>query len=248
VREFPLIAHDLTEVRRRGLLRLAAEFNEQAHVEQAVQVFHRERSDVGKHIYSDVLDCLEYLHSMGMKLCVLSNGSADLDGCNILNKYLSLSLFAGDVGASKPSPVGFIACAQRMGVPPSRVLFVGDSYEADVLGAKNAGMISALLVRENFDSMTASSKFDAEHYCARHSTDSTGAAGSIGMLGSTSHDSAAGAGTGGGGVGVAAEEDEMDIRVASADHFAAADVVLRGLSAKELEIKLLHYAAVQDEV
>lgn len=36
-------------------------------------------------------------------------------------------------------------------VPPSRVLYIGDSYECDVLGANKAGMISALLLRRDFN-------------------------------------------------------------------------------------------------
>ena len=50
----------------------------------------------------------------------------------------------------KPSPVPFIAISQRTGVPPSRILFVGDSFEKDVEGARAAGMCGALLARKDF--------------------------------------------------------------------------------------------------
>lgn len=40
---------------------------------------------------------------------------------------------------------------QVLDVPPSRVLYVGDSYECDVLGANKVGMISALLLRRDFN-------------------------------------------------------------------------------------------------
>lgn len=148
--EFPLIAHDLVEVRRRALLRLATPFNEQEYVDGAIEVFFRVRSDVSKNFYTDTVECLEWLHSIGIKLGVFTNGSADLHSCEILSKYLSFVFTAADVGLPKPSPVGFIACSQVGNVPPNRILFVGDSYECDVLGANNAGMISGLLLRKEF--------------------------------------------------------------------------------------------------
>jgi len=146
--EFPLIAHDLTEVRRRALLQIATPFGEQHNVEAAIEVFFRVRSAVSHNFYSDTAECLEWLHSMGVKLGVFTNGSADLSQCDLLNKYLSLTFTAADVGLPKPSPVGFIACAQVGDVPPNRVLYIGDSYECDVLGANNAGMISGMLLRK----------------------------------------------------------------------------------------------------
>lgn len=147
--EFPLIAHDLTEVRRRALLQIATPLGEQDKVEEAIKVFFRVRSDVSRNFYSDTAECLEWLHSIGIKLGVLTNGSADLSQCDLLNKYLSFTLTAADVGLPKPSPVGFVACAQVGDVPPSRVLYIGDSYECDVLGGNNAGMLTGMLLRKD---------------------------------------------------------------------------------------------------
>ena len=64
------------------------------------------------------------------------------------------SLGACDVGSMKPSPVPFIAIAQRTGVHPSRILFIGDSFEKDVIGARAVGMTGGLLLRNNFKSQT----------------------------------------------------------------------------------------------
>lgn len=47
----------------------------------------------------------------------------------------------------KPSPVAFLALSQRANVHPSRVLYVGDSYQGDVVGAKALCMHTALLSR-----------------------------------------------------------------------------------------------------
>jgi FMN phosphatase YigB (HAD superfamily) len=61
------------------------------------------------------------------------------------------------VGSMKPSPVPFIAIAQRTGVHPSRILFIGDSFEKDVIGARAVGMTGGLLLRNNFKSQTVPS-------------------------------------------------------------------------------------------
>jgi hypothetical protein len=68
-----------------------------------------------------------------------------------LQKYVSLFLTASDVGAAKPSPVPFLACCQKLKVIPSRVLYIGDNYEHDILGAKKVGMKAGFLKRKNID-------------------------------------------------------------------------------------------------
>lgn len=52
-------------------------------------------------------------------------------------------------GAAKPSPVPFLAILQRSGVCANRVLFIGDSHENDVAGAKKCGMHAVLLDRND---------------------------------------------------------------------------------------------------
>lgn len=157
-------------MRRRATLALATEFGEQQHIDAAQDLFIQARSDVSQTLYSDTIECLEYFHSLGIKIGVLTNGSAELYRCPVLSKYLSLSFTAGEVGALKPSPVGFLACAQVSGVPPNRILFVGDNYTADVLGANNAGMVSAMLHRKDFNerSVTDETVFSPEDVQAAH--------------------------------------------------------------------------------
>lgn len=78
---------------------------------------------------------------------LFTNGNADLTDCPAFGPYFSLNLAAGDVGAAKPSPIPFIACVQNLRTVPGRVLYIGDSYKNDVLGAKNVGICSAMLLR-----------------------------------------------------------------------------------------------------
>lgn len=108
-----LLAHDLSGVRRLALLELASQFpDEVKYVDQAAEVFFNARSDVTENFYSDTTACLEGFHSLGIKVGVLTNGSADLHKCEFLKNILSVTFTAADIGASKPSPIGFMACAQ----------------------------------------------------------------------------------------------------------------------------------------
>lgn len=100
-------------MRHLALLELASAFPEEVkYVDQAAEVFFNARSDVSENFYSDTRACLEWFHSLGIKVGVLTNGSADLHKCEFLSNMLSVTYTAADVGASKPSPVGFMACAQ----------------------------------------------------------------------------------------------------------------------------------------
>lgn len=54
----------------------------------------------------------------------------------------------------KPSPVPFISISQRTGVHPSRILFIGDSFEKDVIGATACGMTGGLILRRDFKTQT----------------------------------------------------------------------------------------------
>lgn len=54
-----------------------------------------------------------------------------------------------DVGCSKPEPAIFQAALSRLGARPSDALFVGDSIERDMAGARAIGMRHLLLRPEN---------------------------------------------------------------------------------------------------
>lgn len=145
-----LISHDLTEVRREALITLSADKGDEGkYVDQAIDVFIKVRSNVTAYLYDDVRECLDWLASSNVRVGVLTNGNADLSCCSVLSKHIDFCIGAGDVGAKKPSPVPFVAAAQVAGVPCNRILFVGDNHHHDVIGAKNVGMKTVYLNRND---------------------------------------------------------------------------------------------------
>lgn len=111
------------------------------------KTFETARSDLEPHLYDDSLPCLRHLAARGVRCCVMTNGSAMLSKCTALQQALEFSMNAADAGAMKPSLVPFISISLKTGVPPSRILYVGDSYANDVVGAQKAGMRAAFLRR-----------------------------------------------------------------------------------------------------
>jgi len=87
----------------------------------------------------DVLDALRPRYKLG----ILSNGFPDVQRRKLRNldftSHFAVTVFSGDVGAMKPSPEIFRAAEKLAGISRDEVLYVGDSHESDVLGAKGAG-------------------------------------------------------------------------------------------------------------
>jgi putative hydrolase of the HAD superfamily len=100
-------------------------------------------------LYPDVMPAVGELRQMGLCLGVLSDWGSNLlpilDGLG-LGAELDFVIASGAVGLSKPDPAFFRLAAARAGVPPGESLMVGDSYRADVEGARSAGM-DAILIR-----------------------------------------------------------------------------------------------------
>ena len=70
-----------------------------------------------------------------------------------------LAASAEDVGYLKPNPEPFLYVADKLGVPAQRILYVGNHYEYDILGANKVGMKTAHLSRRNRDGTQADFTF-----------------------------------------------------------------------------------------
>lgn len=96
-------------------------------------------------------EVLRDLRSAGYRLGVISNATPSLSDTLRragLAPYLDTVTCSSDIGAEKPHPKIFHAAVARAGVSPEKALHVGDSYEADYLGARRVGLHALLLQRE----------------------------------------------------------------------------------------------------
>jgi putative hydrolase of the HAD superfamily len=58
-----------------------------------------------------------------------------------LDRYIApqLLIVSGEIGVSKPDPGIFRAAQERIGLTPEDLWMIGDSYRADICGAKRCG-------------------------------------------------------------------------------------------------------------
>jgi putative hydrolase of the HAD superfamily len=135
--EHPVMRHDFTWLRRESLRRHAREADyPEEMAEEAFEVFFRARNEV--ELYEDVLPSLERLQRR-YRLFAASNGNADLAAIGLAS-FFEHALAARDVGRLKPDPRIFELLLERAGLAPAEALHVGDDAEADVEGARRAGL------------------------------------------------------------------------------------------------------------
>jgi len=143
--EHPAMGHDFTWLRLEALRHHAREAGyDESMADQAFAVFYRARNEVT--LYEDVRPALEVL-VRDYRLFVISNGNADLKLCGI-GDYFEASLAAREAGMMKPDPRIFAMLLDRAGLAAHEAVHVGDDPEADVDGARAAGVVPVWLNRE----------------------------------------------------------------------------------------------------
>lgn len=78
------------------------------------------------------------------KLAIVTNGAPDLQREKIagagLGAHVDAVVVSGEIGAGKPDPLPFAVALAALGATAGAALMVGDSYERDIVGARNAGL------------------------------------------------------------------------------------------------------------
>lgn len=102
--------------------------------------------------FPEVPGVLAALRARGLVLIVVSNWDVSLHGVLAdtgLAGALDATLTSAEVGAAKPDPAIFARALEAAGgVAPGAALHVGDSPEADLDGARAAGLGAVLVVRD----------------------------------------------------------------------------------------------------
>lgn len=115
---------------------------------------------------------LSSLKNRGYRLGVISNSDGNLakllQDCG-LAKFFEVIIDSSQVGFRKPDPAIFEFAVKEMKSSREESLFVGDSYEIDVLGAENAGLTAILydpLRRfESLECLKINQLTELLHYC-----------------------------------------------------------------------------------
>lgn len=104
-------------------------------------------------------ETVDYLHKKGYKIGLLTNGNsarqwAKIHSCGLFS-YFDHIVVSGDQPFEKPNPAIYEMSLKGLGVTASEALFVGDTVDTDINGAKRAGIDSVWLTKQKENTVGA---------------------------------------------------------------------------------------------
>lgn len=115
------------------------------------------------YVFPDVMPSLDAVRAAGIRLCVISNfvwGGPELFHDLELARHFEAIVVSARVGFQKPNPGIFQHALDGMNVAPQNAIHVGDSYPADVIGARRVGITGVLIDRHGNDPARARDEYD----------------------------------------------------------------------------------------
>jgi putative hydrolase of the HAD superfamily len=98
------------------------------------------------HLFPNAIQTLEYLYKKGVKLAMLTNGSAETQRRKIerfkLAEYFETILIEGEQGFGKPDPRVYELALEKLQVNQSETWMIGDNLEWDVAAPQRLGIYS----------------------------------------------------------------------------------------------------------
>lgn len=99
-------------------------------------------------LFPDTLETLEKLKNDNFELHIITNGFSEVQHIKLdksgLKPYFDIVLCSEEVGKSKPSRLVFDHALELAKAKADESIMIGDSYEADIVGAENAGIRAIL--------------------------------------------------------------------------------------------------------
>lgn len=128
--------------------RLGITDNRHQLVERVTQAFV---DPVNYRVFPEAPDALQALRDRRYTLAIVSNWDWHLPAlCRNLNltPYFDAIITSARVGRAKPHPRIFHAALSQTSADPAHTLHVGDSYDADIVGARGVGIAGVLVDRD----------------------------------------------------------------------------------------------------
>ena len=115
-----------------------------------------------KHIYGTFMDMLSKaepypgaepllasLKNAGLKLGVITDYTVGKKLSALgFDQYWDVAVSADEIGHLKPEPDAFLLAAEKLKISPEQIIYVGNEYKYDIIGAKKAGMKAAHLAQK----------------------------------------------------------------------------------------------------
>ena len=95
------------------------------------------------HLFEGTNKILKYL-AKKYDLHIITNGFDEVQHLKLINsginKHFKTITTSEEIGVKKPNPLIFNSALKKANIHASRSIMIGDSFEADILGAKSVGM------------------------------------------------------------------------------------------------------------
>lgn len=141
-----LKAAPVAEIRRAALARSLARAGLDDHLDDAAALFFARRFALTRP-FSDVPPALAALRGR-YTLGFATNGNSRTERCGLAGEF-AFEVYAHENGLpKKPAPEFFAAVVAAAGVPAEQIVYVGDSWEHDVVAPQRAGLRSVWLNRQ----------------------------------------------------------------------------------------------------
>ena len=124
-------------------------------------------------LFEEVEELLNNLYQQNIQLAVLTNGEKDHQSMKIkqlgLKKWMPEEYFfiSGALGHAKPAQEVFTIIENKLQLDKTNTIYIGDSFEHDVVGAKKAGWQSIWMNHRNRQAPTTPVKPDKVVYNAK---------------------------------------------------------------------------------
>jgi HAD superfamily hydrolase (TIGR01549 family) len=98
-------------------------------------------------LYRDALACLEAVRALGLQVGIVGNQTEELERWARASLPADVVASSASLGVRKPEPAFFERIVELAGVGPSKIAYVGDRVDNDVLPAARAGLVAVHLRR-----------------------------------------------------------------------------------------------------
>ncbi|MFG3687817.1 HAD family hydrolase [Micromonospora sp. NPDC047740] len=140
-----LSAAPVQEIRRAALARSLARAGLDEHLDEFAALFFARRFALSRP-FPDAVPALAALRPRHL-LGLATNGNSRAERCGLAGQC-TFELYAHENGLpKKPAPEFYAAVVTAAGLPPERIVYVGDSPEHDVVAAQRVGLRAVWLNR-----------------------------------------------------------------------------------------------------
>lgn len=134
-----------------------------------------------KRLFPNVLETLDYLKNKRYQMHIITNGFTEVQHKKIkssgLSTYFKWIFISEEIKAPKPDKRIFQHALKCCNAKKNKSIMIGDSWESDILGARNVGLDQVVVVnKSNYRTVPPRDKWGVENtvfFERKHSTVST---------------------------------------------------------------------------